>query len=199
MVAAIALWFRLRLPYCGPGFEYQVLHLRFFQFVIDLWCEKDKNKNGKEDGIGPYFKQYSLNSQCKDLIALKQLFKCRKRIFSTSSQWHSVKLGFHHHCRWLNLNFCCQKQPLSQVWDSLRVSEEFRKNSWWMDWNYGPSVSEVTALPTALWPVYKVFSSNVIFSAIFICIESLLMTGFEPCTFNVRSNCSANSAALTRL
>ena len=36
MVAAIAPWFRLRLPYCGPGFESQALHLCFFQFLIDL-------------------------------------------------------------------------------------------------------------------------------------------------------------------
>ena len=35
-VAVIALWFRLRLPSCGPGFESQALHLCFFQFVIDL-------------------------------------------------------------------------------------------------------------------------------------------------------------------
>ena len=43
-MAAIAPWFCLRLPSCGPGFESQALHLCFFQFVIDLWCEKDENK-----------------------------------------------------------------------------------------------------------------------------------------------------------
>ena len=32
---AIAPWFRLHLPSCGPGFESQTLYLRFFQFVID--------------------------------------------------------------------------------------------------------------------------------------------------------------------
>ena len=31
---AIAPWFRLSLPSCGPGFESQGHHLRFFQFVL---------------------------------------------------------------------------------------------------------------------------------------------------------------------
>ena len=35
-VATIAPWFRLRLPSCGPGFESQAHHLRFFQFVLKL-------------------------------------------------------------------------------------------------------------------------------------------------------------------
>ena len=35
-VAAIAPWFCLRLPSCGPGFESQVHHLCFFQFVLKL-------------------------------------------------------------------------------------------------------------------------------------------------------------------
>ena len=34
--AAIAPWFRLHLPSCGPGFESQAHHLRFFQFVLKL-------------------------------------------------------------------------------------------------------------------------------------------------------------------
>ena len=36
MVAAIAPWFRLRLPSCGPRFESQAHHLRFFQFILKL-------------------------------------------------------------------------------------------------------------------------------------------------------------------
>ena len=53
--AAIAPWFRLRLPSCGPGFESQVHHLRFFQFVLlKLYRENDENKQ-KEAGIGPFF------------------------------------------------------------------------------------------------------------------------------------------------
>ena len=43
-VAAIAPWFRLRLPFCGPGFESQAHHLCFFQFVLKLWWEKNGNK-----------------------------------------------------------------------------------------------------------------------------------------------------------
>ena len=53
-VAAIALWFRLRLPSCSPGFESQAHHLRFFQFVLGLRREKSENKQ-KEAGIGPFF------------------------------------------------------------------------------------------------------------------------------------------------
>ena len=32
-VAAIAPWFRLHLPSCGPGFESQAHHLCFFQLL----------------------------------------------------------------------------------------------------------------------------------------------------------------------
>ena len=33
-VAAIALWFRLCLPSCGPGFKSQANHLPFLQFIL---------------------------------------------------------------------------------------------------------------------------------------------------------------------
>ena len=56
VVAPITPWFRLRLPSCGPRFESQVLHLRYFQYVIDLWCEKDKNKR-KRGRDWPIFKK----------------------------------------------------------------------------------------------------------------------------------------------
>ena len=53
-MAAIALWFCLRLPYCGPGFKSQAHHLRFFQFVLlKLYRENNGNKQ-KEAGIGPF-------------------------------------------------------------------------------------------------------------------------------------------------
>ena len=48
IVAAIAPWFCLRLPSCGPG------HTSFFQFVLGLCWEKKENKQ-KEAGIGPFF------------------------------------------------------------------------------------------------------------------------------------------------
>ena len=35
-VAAIAPWFHLRLPSCGPGFESQAHHQCFIQFVLKL-------------------------------------------------------------------------------------------------------------------------------------------------------------------
>ena len=53
-MAAIAPWFRLRLPSCGPGFESQAHHLRFFQFVLlKLYRGNNENKQ-KEAGIGPF-------------------------------------------------------------------------------------------------------------------------------------------------
>ena len=55
--AAIAPWFRQRLPSCGRGFESHAHYLHFFQFVlINLWWEKDENKQ-KEAGICPFFKK----------------------------------------------------------------------------------------------------------------------------------------------
>ena len=54
-VAALAPWFRLRLPSCGPGFKSQALHLCFFQFVLlKLYRVNNENKQ-KEAGIGPFF------------------------------------------------------------------------------------------------------------------------------------------------
>ena len=53
--AAIAPWFRLGLPSCGPGFESQAHHLCFFQFVLlKFYPENNENKQ-KEAGIGPFF------------------------------------------------------------------------------------------------------------------------------------------------
>ena len=58
---AIALWFCLRLPSWGTGFESQAHHLCFFQFVLELWPEKNENKQ-KEAGIGPFiFKKGNKN------------------------------------------------------------------------------------------------------------------------------------------
>ena len=57
MVAAIAPWFRLCLPSCGPGFKSQAHHLHFFQFVLlKLYRGNGKNKQ-KEAGIGPFLKK----------------------------------------------------------------------------------------------------------------------------------------------
>ena len=56
-MAAIAPWFRLRLPSCGPWFKSQAHHLSFFQFVLlKLYRENNKNKQ-KEAGIGPFKKK----------------------------------------------------------------------------------------------------------------------------------------------
>ena len=63
-VAAIAPWFHLHLPSCGPGFESQAHHLRFFQ--------KNQNKQ-KEAGIGPLKKQLFLS--CNELQRMKLLFR----------------------------------------------------------------------------------------------------------------------------
>ena len=55
-MAAIAPWFCLCLPSCGPGFISQALHLCFFQFVLlKLYQENNENKQ-KEARIGPFKK-----------------------------------------------------------------------------------------------------------------------------------------------
>ena len=54
------------LPFCGPGFESQAQHLRFFSiyiaqivyFSFELECDKNESKQ-KEVGIGPFKKLIS--------------------------------------------------------------------------------------------------------------------------------------------
>ena len=60
------------------------LHLRFFQFVIELWCEKDE-KNEREAGIGPYFKKKKENDKKKDEKGWGGHFG--RRFFSTLFLW----------------------------------------------------------------------------------------------------------------
>ena len=61
-VAAIAPWFRLRLPSCGPGFESQAHHLCFFQFVLlKLYQENNENKQ-KRPELAHFYKIYIMRS-----------------------------------------------------------------------------------------------------------------------------------------
>ena len=60
-MAAIALWFHLRLPSCGHGFESQAHHLCFFSICIVIVKRKEKNKQ-KEAGIGPFFFKKKLST-----------------------------------------------------------------------------------------------------------------------------------------
>ena len=56
-VAAIAPWFRLRLPSCSPGFGSQAHHLHFFQFVLlKLYQENNENKQKKRPGLAHFLK-----------------------------------------------------------------------------------------------------------------------------------------------
>ena len=45
-VAAVAPWFRLRLPSCGPGFKSQVHLLRFLKNAFGIFFHKKKFKIG---------------------------------------------------------------------------------------------------------------------------------------------------------
>ena len=54
-MAAIAPWFRLRLPFYGPGFESHAHHLHFFQFVL-LKMYQENNENKQEEDW-PIFKK----------------------------------------------------------------------------------------------------------------------------------------------
>ena len=50
--ASIAQWIHLHLSSYVPRFESQAQHLRFFQFVIELWCQNNENKQ-KDAWIAP--------------------------------------------------------------------------------------------------------------------------------------------------
>ena len=64
-MAAIAPWFRLHLPSCGPGFISQAHNLRFFQSVIELWCEKDECKHfNKNDFVELLTRNWFLKLRC---------------------------------------------------------------------------------------------------------------------------------------
>ena len=56
LVVAMAPWFCLRLPSCGPGFESQAHHLCFFQFVLLKLHRENNEIKQKEAGIGPFLK-----------------------------------------------------------------------------------------------------------------------------------------------
>ena len=67
-VAAIAPWFCLRLPSCGPGFKSQAHHLHFFQFVLlKLYQENNENKQ-KKAGIGPLKKVGKIGKRIKKVV-----------------------------------------------------------------------------------------------------------------------------------
>ena len=53
-MAAIAPWFRLHLPSCGPGFESQAHHLCFFNLYWN--CKKRSKINKKRPGLAHFFK-----------------------------------------------------------------------------------------------------------------------------------------------
>ena len=84
---AIAPWFCLSLASCGPGFKSQALHLHFFQFVIDLWCEKDENKRKKRPGLAHIFKKIKFYGD--KIIAISYGLKCpdTDSIFQADQIW----------------------------------------------------------------------------------------------------------------
>ena len=51
MAAAIAPWFRLRLPSCSPWFKSQAI---FSNWIIEIVLRNDENKQ-KEAEIDPFF------------------------------------------------------------------------------------------------------------------------------------------------
>ena len=70
--SAIAQWIRLRLRYCGSGFESRAQHLHFFQFIFELWREKNEiNKNGP--GLAPIYTSTSV--QWTEVVPLSKRLK----------------------------------------------------------------------------------------------------------------------------
>ena len=124
-MAAIAPWFRLRLPSCGPGFESQAHHLGFFQFVLlKIYRENNKNKQ-KETGIGPFFK-------CLVLV-VPNLFVCFSytrtsfvQLCPTSFNWLSVFLHLSHLTQTQGRVYACQKS-LRRLFDFCGQSYKSQK------------------------------------------------------------------------
>ena len=87
MAPAIAPWFRLRLPSCGPRFESRAHHLCFFQFVLlpfELNCERNKNKQ-KEAGIGLLKTSFLfLMGHIRPLFVYFRFFKQTVQFFTTN-------------------------------------------------------------------------------------------------------------------
>ena len=54
MGAAIAQWICLCLPSCCPGFESQTYHLRYYQFILELYKTRDSvpRHHNKKDRCG---------------------------------------------------------------------------------------------------------------------------------------------------
>ena len=71
--AAIAPWFCLRLPFCGPGFQSQAHHLRFFNLYWN--CNVKGTKiNKKRPGLAHFLKKTFITTQRQlSLIVVKSV------------------------------------------------------------------------------------------------------------------------------
>ena len=68
-MAAIAPWFHLRLPFCGPGFESQAHHLSFFNLHYWNCIEKMAKINKKRPGLAHVFNNKLCRCWWKSLIS----------------------------------------------------------------------------------------------------------------------------------
>ena len=82
--AAIAPWYRLRLPSCGRGFEPQAHHLPFFSLYYCNSNEKRTKINKIEAAIGPWWRtfysksfKYSAKNCSVDDVDVRSLAACK--------------------------------------------------------------------------------------------------------------------------
>ena len=84
MVAAIAQWFRLRLPSCGPRFEFQAHHLCFFKKI-------EKNNfliYQFTVGLYLFLKLRTKVDEVWNLHTREQVYLCD--ITHSVSMWHNI-------------------------------------------------------------------------------------------------------------
>ena len=100
----------LFLQSCGPGFESQTLHLRFF-ILIDLWCGKDENK-WKRGRDWPILKKHIYYSS--DTFFQNQMTWIQE-CYKTVIWWHTRDPRFESgHRQFVTLN--CTEKMQKRPW-----------------------------------------------------------------------------------
>ena len=87
MVAAIAQWIRLCIPFCSPRFKSQAQHLHFIRFTFEFWCEKDESKQ-KEAKISPELPK-------KDTAFTNLNWKSYNFLIGAQSRFYGGLIRFH--------------------------------------------------------------------------------------------------------
>ena len=91
-VAAIALWLRLRLPFCGRGFETQAHHLCFFNLYWN--CNEKRTKiNKKRLGLAHFYKKNIWSMHAFQIIHFASYCQIRFDDVGTSQETSFINIG----------------------------------------------------------------------------------------------------------